>query len=485
MGTLPETEIQRIWENGLPAAMPLFTSDGLSVRIFSPGRANEDGGPDFTGARIQIGGRLYNGDVEVHRTANDWRQHGHHTDPHYNRVILHVVLDGDGSAAPTRTACKRTVPLLILRAHFDEAVPLGRPSPDRRSSAAGQRRLPCAGNSPSVSLTILRKRLLRLGWKWLEWRTQVLEDRLTHILAEEHGVAFNPRKLLSASAWEQLLYEGVMEGLGFAKNRKPFRRLAENIPLRLLHRFRLQDTEALQAILFGAAGLLPSSRGLPHKENRILVQRLRKRWREVRRIIRRPLLHEADWLFFRLRPVNFPTARLAVMSFLLPEFFRDDCLRRVFGYFSRESLSARKRLQMLRDMFVVQPDEYWREHLDFWNSGSSHGVALGTGRRDSIILHLLVPAVLLRARIAGNEALAAHARAIVTAIPPLPSNGVTRMIERDLLRGHAGFRAAILRQGMMHLWNAYCRKRACRQCPILFCSGAGRRSRRRRKENAV
>jgi len=474
MGTLPETEIQRIWEHGFPTAIPLCTSDGLSIRIFSPGRANEDGGPDFTGARIQIGGRLYNGDVEIHRTPHDWRQHGHHTDPHYNRVILHVVVDDDRSTAPARTASKRTVPLLILRAHLDEMVPLRRSSPDRRSSAAGLRRLPCAGNSPSVSLTILRKRFLRLGWRWLKRRTQELEDRLRHILAEEHGVSFDPRELLFTSAWEQLLYEGVMEGLGFAKNRKPFRALAENIPLQLLHRFRLHDSEALQAILFGAAGLLPSSRGLPHKENRIRVRRLRRRWREVRPIVRRPLLHEADWLFFRLRPVNFPTARLAVMSFLLPEFFRDDCLSRVFGCFAKESLSPRTRLEMLRTLFVVQPDEYWREHLDFWNSASSHGVALGTGRIDTIILHLLVPAVLLRSRIAGNGALAAHARAIITALPPLPSNAITRMIGRDLLHGHTGFRGAIVRQGMMHLWKEYCRKKKCGQCPILRWPGAGR-----------
>lgn len=467
MGTLPETQIHRIWEHGFPSEVPLFTSDGLSVRILSPGRANVDGGPDFTGARIQIDGRLYNGDVEIHRTPHDWRQHGHHTDPHYNRVILHVVVDGDRSAPPTRTASKRTVPLLILRAHFDETVPPRRYGPDHRPSPAGLRRLPCAESSLSVSSTILRKQLVHLGWTWLERRAQELEDRLTHILAEEHGVSFDSRELFSASAWEQLLYEGVMEGLGFAKNRKPFRKLAENIPLQLLQRFRLHDPEVMQAILFGAAGLLPSSRGLPHKENRILVRRLRRRWREVRRIVRRPLLHEADWLFFRLRPVNFPTARLAVMSFLLPEFFRDDCLRRIFGCFAERGLSARKRLQILRAMFVVHPDEYWRGHLDFRNSGSSHGVALGTGRIDTIILHLVLPAAMLRARLSGNRTLAAHARAIITALPPLPSNGITRMMERDLLRGHAGFRAAIVRQGMMHLWKEYCRKKRCGQCPIL------------------
>jgi hypothetical protein len=474
MGTLPETEIHRIWEHGFPSEGLLFTSDGLSVRILSPGRANQDGGPDFTGARIQIDGRLYTGDVEIHRTPHDWRQHGHHTDPHYNRVILHVVVDGNRSAPPTRTASKRIVPLLILRVHLREKTWPTRYVPDERPSAAGSFRLPCAESPLSVSSTTLRKRLLRLGWERLKQRSHELEDRLTFILMEEHGTSYDSHELLSESAWRQLFYEGVMEGLGFAKNRKAFRTLAESLPLRLLQQFQLQDNEVMQAILFGAAGLLPSSRGLPHKESRLIVRRLRRRWRALRHMIRRPLLNEADWLFFRLRPVNFPTARLAVMSFLLPALFRDDCLRRIFGCFAEGAPSARKRLQVLRNMFVIHPDEYWGGHLDFWSPVSSRGIALGTGRIDTIILHLVLPATILRAQLTGNRALATRARAIALALSPLPSNGITRMMEHDLLRGRAGFRAAIVRQGMMHLWKEYCRKKRCGECPMLSWPGARR-----------
>ncbi len=281
MRVLPETEIHRIWEHGFPLKTPLCTSDGLSVRIFSPGRANRDGGPDFTGARIQIGGRLYAGDVEIHLTPQDWRRHGHHTDPHYNGVILHVVIDADRFAPPTRTASKRTVPLLILRPYFHETAPPTRCFPAGRTSAAGSPRLPCAGSPVAVPSAILHKRLLRLGWERLKRRSHELEDRLRRILLEEHGPAYDAHELLSESAWRQLFYEGVMEGLGFAKNRKAFRALAESVPLQLLQNFRLQDNEVMQAILFGAAGLLPSSRGLPHKENRILVRRLRSRWRDA------------------------------------------------------------------------------------------------------------------------------------------------------------------------------------------------------------
>ncbi len=474
MRVLPETEIHRIWEHGFPLETPLCTSDGLSIRIFSPGRANLDGGPDFTGARMEIGGRLYAGDVEIHLTPQDWRRHGHHTDPHYNRVILHVVVDANRFAPPTRTASKRTVPLLILRPHLHETAPPARCFPAGRTSVAGSPRLPCADSPPSVPSAILYKRLLRLGWERLKRRSHELEDRLKRLLLEEHGPAYDVHELLSESAWRQLFYEGVMEGLGFAKNRKAFRSLAESVPLQLLQSFHLQDSEVMQAILFGAAGLLPSSRGLPHRENRVRVRRLRSRWRMLRRSVRRPLLHEADWLFFRLRPVNFPTARLAAMSFLLPVFFREDCLRRIFRCFAEGAPPAHEGLQILREMFLLQPDGYWRGHLDFRNAGSSYGVALGTDRVDAIILHLVVPAVMLRARLSGNRTLAARARAMALVLSPPPSNALTRMMERELLRGRKGFRAAVIRQGLMHLWKKYCRKRECGHCPLLPTGSAWR-----------
>jgi hypothetical protein len=162
------------------------------------------------------------------------------------------------------------------------------------------------------------------------------------------------------------------------------------------------------------------------------------------------------------------------MSFLLPVFFREDCLRRIFRCFAEGAPPARKGLQILREMFLLQPDGYWRGHMEFRNAGSSYGVALGTGRVDAIILHLVVPAVMLRARLSGNRTLASRARAMALALSPPPSNALTRMLERELLRGHKGFRAAVIQQGLMHLWKKYCRKRRCGNCPLLPTGSARR-----------
>ena len=46
------------------------------------------------------------------------------------------------------------------------------------------------------------------------------------------GKADAMRNMLDRVDFEQLLYEDIMEALGYAKNRKPFRELAQRVPFR-------------------------------------------------------------------------------------------------------------------------------------------------------------------------------------------------------------------------------------------------------------
>jgi len=73
----------------------LPTSDGRMVRVRSPGIENRDSGPDFLGASIVLDDEILQGGVELHVVPGDWRANGHHLDPHFNGVILQVVLSDD------------------------------------------------------------------------------------------------------------------------------------------------------------------------------------------------------------------------------------------------------------------------------------------------------------------------------------------------------------------------------------------------------
>src|SRR5947209_17903805 len=106
-----ERNLVRAWQRGLGG--PLQTTDGRELTVVYRGRCPGGAGPDVRGALLAFGGgQLVEGDVEFHLRASDWVGHGHHGDPHYRSVVLHVVLDDD--AAPPRDSGGQAVPTLVL-----------------------------------------------------------------------------------------------------------------------------------------------------------------------------------------------------------------------------------------------------------------------------------------------------------------------------------------------------------------------------------
>jgi hypothetical protein len=119
---LPERFLRHIWQHQQFNAENLKTPDGKPVRILFPGTPNVDGGPDFSSARIRVGSTLYRGDVEIHVDAAQWQAHRHDTDPHYNKVILHVVLTSASGDLPATTASRRPIPVLVLHPYIDPTL---------------------------------------------------------------------------------------------------------------------------------------------------------------------------------------------------------------------------------------------------------------------------------------------------------------------------------------------------------------------------
>src|SRR5574341_2399365 len=87
-----ERELQLVWERQLLRRSNLLTEDARRVEVEFPGVRSGEGGPDFRGARLVIGGVPRRGDVELHLTPSGWKAHGHDRDGAYAGVVLHVVL---------------------------------------------------------------------------------------------------------------------------------------------------------------------------------------------------------------------------------------------------------------------------------------------------------------------------------------------------------------------------------------------------------
>jgi hypothetical protein len=477
---LPEQALRLIWTQHDFSTSTLKTADGRPVSILFPGRPNTDSGPDFLDARIRIGRTLFRGDVELHRDAADWHVHGHQQDPRYNSVILQVVQTDRRRSSPAFTASGRQLPLLILAPFLDAAA--------IHSSLAAQqlRSLPCSLFARILPLDQILHWLECLGDQRFELKIRKLHERLRQLVDLRKGLLrdhrrrypedprnipvphhdYTLRDFADRGLWEQLEYEGIMECLGYDKNRERFLALGRAMPLETLRTFDLVDTSTMMAMLFGAGGLLPSLRRVKERESYRYVRTLKRRWKKVRGALGIAPLTASEWLFFRLRPANFPTARLAAFCYLLPALFDDSAFRTLIAIFETEAPSPATMLEQMHRRFIVCPDAYWATHYHFLGSRSSRGVSLGRGRIDDIIVNCLLPLVALYARVFSKGTIGVNCRILAGAHPPLSHNWITRRICTDVFRGENVLKTALLQQGALELYGQYCAPGRCGDCVI-------------------
>ena len=84
--------------------------DSNALRVKHPGVLEPVGaGPDFKDAVISVDGVDLVCDVEIHLHARDWVYHGHHEDPNFDKVGLHVVL-----FEPRDSQLEPRLPLLVV-----------------------------------------------------------------------------------------------------------------------------------------------------------------------------------------------------------------------------------------------------------------------------------------------------------------------------------------------------------------------------------
>ena len=245
LGRIPEAAIQDAWVRGLFDASSLRTTAGEPVRVLHRGALNRDSGPDVSGARVEIGDVTWAGDVEVHPASAAWEAHGHHRDPAYNRVVLHVVLSADVRTGTLRRADGSRLPELVLLPHLDR---------DLRSLLRAFYLSP--GTAP------------RCGARWAEvpeadrraWVRTVGVQRLRD-RARALGEAYGRRPDL-----DRLLVRRAFRALGYEPNADAFEALAGRLDLTALrsasgaeiHRELLHQSGLAETNLFDADAPAPS-----------------------------------------------------------------------------------------------------------------------------------------------------------------------------------------------------------------------------------
>jgi hypothetical protein len=498
---IPERYLRQIWKYRHFNTANLRTTDNRSIEIISVGTQNEDGGPDFRNAKINIGGVTYSGDIELHQSLEEWKEHSHHLNSKYNSVILHVVFQGSPTGQ-SLTKTQRAIPVLILEPYLTDAHRLSWQQMILNERAERLSTIKCYGANKNVEGTIIRKWIEKLAVERMELKVRRFEERLKELVDtqrpelkepparyDEIPFGLNPEDLpppdprytqkdfSKKTLWEQLIYEGVMEALGYTKNQQPFLKLAKHLPLQYFKDIsQTSDDETLlhyEAILFAAAGLLPSASAMNDAESKVRVHQLRQLGKEFSKNYRGELMTEAEWQFFRLRPENFPTVRLAGAARLVRRFATTNFFKTIIQTINRqEHLSdvaerTKNTVEDFQRMFIVDADDFWSTHYRFGErAGTTLTTLVGKSRANDIVINVVVPICLLYARIFREKDVRRGTIDLLAHLSPLSSNTITRTMEEQLVKKKFKLDSAMLHQGVLQLYKFYCVEERCGDCAV-------------------
>ena len=398
-----ESALATLWQRAHTLADALITEGGRRMRVLYPGRPSARAGPDFRDAVLQDEeGRTITGDIELHTTAPGWYAHGHHADPNYNGVVLHVVFSPKGHA-DTRTRSGISAPIVALEAVADRLANLSDESPDAATP-----------NIPSLDA-------LRNAAD-ITAKLDAAGD--ARFLAKSHGFALD----IAQVGANEALYRGIMDALGYASNRKPFRILAQRVPYSTLAQLGDEPPAtrllAIKALLLGASGLM---RRVSDDENPTELRRL------YRRLPKHPFkpnapLSEKDWKLFRVRPSNHPARRIIGMARILADCMDDSISEK----FAADLLQGAGKALAAR---------------------MEHRPHIGKGRARDMLINIALPFLHAHAAERGNGELADAAQAAYATAPKLQENEITREMRRLLNIGKEVKMTARRQQGMIGLYR--------------------------------
>ena len=438
--SIGEKFVSHIWESGHFIKSNLRAKDGRKIEIINTGQWNNDAGADFLNAVIKIDGEIIKGDVEVHVQNTDWKIHHHDTDPRYNNTILHVVLWDGGTSLLAKKQNNERIPNLIISDYLENSI--SKLLKEERNESK-QTHCPVNANADIIDHAGIERLMIK-------------SNAIGEQIANNDG--------------DQALYEGIMDALGYSKNRKQFLDLAQKAPVNTLIG---QKPEKIQAILFGVSGLLPNidNKGKFDKETTEYLDIINPIWNETKYYFHGKLMSADEWRFFRLRPDNFPTRRIAGISFILSDCDEKSSLTAKFLSILDNNGSIKELSHKLRIILTPKAYGYWANHYNFGSKRYTQSDSLiGNSRADDIIINIILPFILAYSKRLGNEKLSECAMRLWTGYGRLQDNTITRYFSERIFQSEKEYRqiinSASRQQGLIHIYKSFCSLNNCNNCPF-------------------
>jgi hypothetical protein len=416
---MKEEVLHYIWKQRCFEIRGLRTTTGALLEIIDFGIPNKNAGPDFLNAILKIGGMKWHGHVEIHVQSSYWYLHQHQEDLNYESVILHVVWQED---QPIKIKGGNLLPCLVLKNRIA-------PSLIRRYEklATNGASVPCSAFITTIKRPIIKKEIQTMAL----FR---LEEKMKRIQATLEETQFD---------WETVFYQMLARNMGFHVNGEAFLDLAQRTPLTLVAKYRT-SLMRLESLLFGQAGLLSQ------KNSDAYVLKLLKEYTFLKHKHDLVPMRGNQWKFLRLRPVNFPTVRIAQFAKIL---FQTHHL------FSK-SLALRA-VEEAVNMLEVQPGAYWQHHFVFGKESKVRQKKIGKKACQLIVINTIAPLLYAYGHLRQQEKYKERAIHFLKTLPS-EDNAIIQHWRKLGIKAENAWDT----QGLIALWIEKCQRKSCTNCAI-------------------
>lgn len=415
---MKEDFIHYIWQFKKFDFSNLKTTQGENLTIVNSGNYLQLAGPDFFNAQIVLDNQKWAGNLEIHIKSSDWYVHHHEKDDNYNNIILHVVWEHD---TPIFRKDNSEIPVLELKNYVSNS------ELNKYQSLIAQKSwIFCENQINGIPQFVLSNWQERLFFERLERKSNPIQQLLQE----------------TENDWEAVLFCMLAKNFGLNTNGEMFLKVAKSITFSLIRKEAL-EVMYLEALLFGQANMLPEN----VEDN---YPKELKSWYDyivLKYKLDKPAI--APIQFFKHRPDNFPTIRLAQLAMVY------HLHRNLFS-----KIIVAKTIEEIYRIFTISVSDYWKSHYNFDKVSPKKEKALSKSFIDLLIINTIVPIQFAYANSLGKE----NAELLINFLSNIPpeKNNIIEKFSTFGIKSKNAFQS----QSLLQLKNEYCNHKKCLQCAV-------------------
>ena len=246
----------------------------------------------------------------------------------------------------------------------------------------------------------------------------------------------------SKNDWEAVLIKLLFKNIGLKVNGDAFLNLINSIDFSIIRKEK-QSLVSIEALLFGQAGLLNDDiQDAYYKTLQMEYKYLLKKHNLQANM-------KSQFQFFRLRPNNFPTIRIAQLAALLNQHQ---------NLFSK--IITITELKDYYKLFDISISEFWKIHYSFTSTSRKTYKKLSKKFIDLLLINTIVPLKFIYLKYI-NELNEEELISTIKLIKPEKNTVIDGFKELNVTCSNA-----LNSRALLQLKNEYCEKNKCIQCAI-------------------